>query len=158
MELEVPANREFAEEREGLGHVADPPARLHIVTAHTAFLRFPRSTILIRFLTWEEVGRDGEGGEGFEEVEPGGEDREGRQGCEISEEARSLFGRFSGSLPGRLDEVEHGAPSEGEHVEGGALMNPSFFRNSKKLIFGFWARLNAESANWGIDAGAEGAI
>ena len=97
--------------------------------------KIPRSTILIRFLTWEEVGRDGEGGEGFEEVEPGGEDREGRQGCEISEEARSLFGRFSGSLPGRLDEVEHGAPSEGEHVEGGAPNESLIFPKLEKAYF-----------------------
>ena len=71
------------------------------------------------FLAREEASRDGEGGEGLEEVGPGGEDREGRQGCDLGEEARSLFGRVSGSLPGRLDEVEYSVSSEGEYVEGG---------------------------------------
>ena len=37
----------------------------------------------------------------------------------MGEEAGSFFRRFSGLAPGRLAEVEHGAPGEGEEVEGG---------------------------------------
>src|SRR5271165_5176107 len=33
--------------------------------------------------------------------------------------SHSIFGRFPGLAPGRFDEVEHGVPGEGEHVEGG---------------------------------------
>src|ERR1700739_299456 len=78
-----------------------------------------KSRRLFDFLGFEEFGRDCEGGEGFEEIGPGGEDDEAGQGCEVSEEARSLFRRLSGLAPRRLEKVENRMPGEGEHVEGG---------------------------------------
>ena len=75
--------------------------------------------LLLEFLGFEEFGRDWEGGDGFEEIEPSGEDDESRQGYEIGEEAHSLFRRLSGLAPRRLEKVERRMPSEGEHVQGG---------------------------------------
>ena len=75
--------------------------------------------MLFEFLGCEEVGRDCEGGEGSDEIGPGGEDRKAGQGCEISKEAHSLFRRLSGFLPGRRQEVENRVPGEGEQVERG---------------------------------------
>ncbi len=75
--------------------------------------------VLFDFLGCEEVGWDYEGGEGFEEIGPGGEDRQGGQGCKMSKEARSLFRRLSRFSPGRFEKVENRMPGEGEQVERG---------------------------------------
>ncbi len=65
------------------------------------------------------MGRNGESGEGFEEVGPCGENGEARDGGEVTEKALSLFRGFSGASPGRLQEIEQRVPGESEQVERG---------------------------------------
>ena len=54
------------------------------------------------FLDFHQLGRDGEGGEGFEEDGPGGKDRVGGDRGQMGEEAGSLRRGLACSDPGRL--------------------------------------------------------
>ena len=69
------------------------------------------------FLDIHQLGRDGEGGEGFEEDGPGGKDSVGGVGGQMVEEAGSLGRGLAGGYPGRLEQFEGSVPGEGEEVQ-----------------------------------------
>ena len=73
------------------------------------------------FLDFHQLGRDGEGGEGFEEDGPGGKDRVGCDGGQMGEEAGSLGRGLAGGYPGWLEQFERGVPGEGEEVQARQL-------------------------------------
>src|SRR5580693_1003944 len=68
-------------------------------------------------LDFHQLGRDGEGGEGFEEDGPGGKDRVGGDRGQMVEEAGSLRRGLACSDPGRLQQFERSVPGEGEEVQ-----------------------------------------
>ena len=103
-----------------------------------AILKLGGRVVSLDFLRFEEVLRDGEGCEGFEEVGPAGEDDEARQGCEIGEEAGSFLPRFARLAPRRLQDVENGVPGEGKHVEGGERHGELIFA-VPEIVFEFVA-------------------
>src|ERR1700693_3469212 len=77
--------------------------------------------VSFEFLGFQQLWRDGEGGEGLEEDGPGGKDRIGGERCQMSAEAGSLGRGLASGYPGGLQQSEHGVPGEGEEVQAKSL-------------------------------------
>src|SRR5271166_6391407 len=86
------------------------------------------------FLVLKDIRRDFVGSKGFKEDRPGGKNNEGGKGDNVGKEPRS-FGRcLSSGLPGRLEEIEHGMPGEGQKIEGRQGHSQKLFAMAKIML------------------------
>jgi len=81
------------------------------------FQKYAFEPVSFDCLDLHQLGRDGEGGEGFEEDAPGEKDHVGGDRGQMGEEACSLRRDPAGGDLGQLQQFENGVPGEGEEVQ-----------------------------------------